>query len=109
MKDGGIEPAQSYGAGSAGNAMSERNVLGFRHTKGSERSLPNVRVQSKRGAAREERSDMDEDQEADTAWGECWGVRMSVVPGDGLDEAGREQLLRPSMSWRTLSRRSQVC
>jgi hypothetical protein len=35
MKDGGIEYAQSYGAGSAGNAMSERNALGFRHTNGA--------------------------------------------------------------------------
>jgi hypothetical protein len=43
MKDGGIEHAQSYGAGSVGNAMSERNALCFRHTNGSERSLPRVR------------------------------------------------------------------
>ena len=43
MKDGGIEYAQSYGAGSVGNAMSERNALGFRHTNGSDRSLPRVR------------------------------------------------------------------
>ena len=43
IKDGGIEYAQSYGAGSVGNAMSERNALGFRHTNGSERSLPRVR------------------------------------------------------------------
>ena len=28
MKDGGIEYAQLYGAGSAGDAMYERNVLG---------------------------------------------------------------------------------
>ena len=34
-------------------------------------------AQRKQGAAREERSDVDEDEEADTAWGECWGVRMS--------------------------------
>ena len=43
MKDGGIEYAQSYGAGSAGHATSERIALGFRHTNGSQRSLPRVR------------------------------------------------------------------
>jgi len=43
MKVGGIEYAQSYGAGSAGDAMSERNALGSRRTNGSESSLPRVR------------------------------------------------------------------
>jgi len=40
---GGIEYAQIYGAGSARDAMSERNTLGSRRTNGSESSLPRVR------------------------------------------------------------------
>ena len=43
MKDGGIQYAQSYSAGSARDATSERKTLGSRRMNGSESSLPRIR------------------------------------------------------------------
>ena len=67
-------PEMSVGLGSTGK-RSRANKS--RHAIDDRPAMHPRAAQSKQGSAREERSDVDEDEEADTAWDECWGVRMS--------------------------------
>jgi hypothetical protein len=67
-------PETSVGRGSAGKCIIANKR---RHTFDDRPARHPRATQSGRRAAREERSDVDEDEEADTVWGEYLGVRMS--------------------------------